>query len=184
MKKLNRLTVLITGLGLAIAAFGQNVDVENSSFSWKATKKIGSAHWGAISLKTANATFADSRFVKAVFVMDMDTFTVDNLEGEWADKFTKHVKSTDFFDVATFPTSTLVLNKQEGEIYSGTLTIKDKTQPVQVSASREGHTYSGTLSFDRTAFGVIYGSGNFFKELAADRVINNTVTLEFSVTVK
>lgn len=42
------------------------------------------------------------------------------------------------------------------------------------------NTYTGTLKIDRTKFGIVYNSENFFKDLVADKIINN----EFDVTFK
>ena len=60
----------------------------------------------------------------------------------------------------------------------GSLTIKGKTQPVEFPYYKKGNTYTGTVNFDRTKFGIIYGSKNFFKNLG-DKVIDNNVQLSF-----
>ena len=93
------------------------------------------------------------------------------------------MKSEDFFQVEKWPTAKLVIKSVKGEKVKGELTIKDKTNPVEFTAKNEKGFYTGTLKFDRTKFGMIYGSGNFFKNLG-DKMIENDVTLDFKVKVK
>ena len=69
------------------------------------------------------------------------------------------------------------------KIFRETLTIKSKTNPIKVSYTKKGKTYSGKLKFDRTKFDMIYGSGNFFKNLG-DKIIHDEVVLDFSVVLK
>ena len=65
----------------------------------------------------------------------------------------------------------------------GSLTIKGKTEPVSLKYTQKGKSYTGTLKFDRTKFGIKYGSGNFFKGLG-DKMIYDEVTVEFTVVTK
>ena len=55
---------------------------------------------------------------------------------------------------------------------------------MKISYEKKNDRYKGTLSFDRTKFGVIYGSGNFFKKLTADKIINNEVNLDFDLKLR
>ena len=103
----------------------------------------------------------------------MDSLTVGNLEGEWKDKFLGHMKSADFFDVAKFPTATLKLSRIKKGTASGELT---KHHPADYLAGK----YVGKATFDRTKFGIIYGSGSFFKNLG-DKLINDQIDVIFSI---
>ena len=87
--------------------------------------------------------------------------------------FDKHLKSSEIFDVAQFPTARFVGDKFtfEGDkvtAVSGNLTIKGKTQPVTFKANQFACYDSPMLkrevcggdfetTIDRTAFGVDYG---------------------------
>lgn len=163
----------------------KSVDAATSQLTWKATKKVGAGHYGPLKLKSHTAKFNDKgEFVSGEFVADLTSFDVTDLQGEWRDKFLTHVKSADFFEVEKFPTATLVVSEVKGETAKGKLTIKGKTQDVSFPIKKSSTGYQGALVFDRTQFGVIYGSGNFFKELAADKIINNDVSIEFALAVK
>ena len=177
------LTIFVLSL-FSLISSAATVDTAASSFTWKATKKVSKGHYGKIFLNSSKIEMKDDKLAKAEFVMNMKTFTVDDLQGKWEKKFLGHVKSGDFFEVDKYPTAKLVLNKQDGNMASGQLTIKDKTHPVKVSFKKTGKTYVGTLKFDRTKFGMVYNSGNFFKDIAADKVINDEVTLDFKVVLK
>lgn len=177
------LSALTVAMGFSIVANANQIDLKKSTFEWKATKKIGSFHHGNIFLKSAKADIKKDQIVGGEFVMDMKSFTVTDLEGEWRDKFLGHVKSGDFFEVEKYDTAKLVIGKADGDTAEGKLTIKDKTQPVKVKFTKNGKAYTGTMIFDRTQFGIIYNSGNFFKDLAADKIINNDVEVKFNVVL-
>ena len=125
----------------------------------------------------------DGKITGGEFVADLTAFTVTDLEGEWKDKFLGHMKSGDFFDVAKYPTSKLVIKSVKGNKVTADLTVKDKTNEVTFDMKNKGNEYSGKLVFDRTKFGMIYGSGDFFKNLG-DKMINNEVTVDFKFVVK
>lgn len=172
-------------LMISNATFGLDVDPTTSSFKWSATKKVGNGHQGIVKLQTQKSTFNDKGELQSgEYVIDLGSMEVTDLEGEWRDKFLTHVKGADFFDVGQYPTAKLVLSSIKGSKASGELTIKGKTQKVTFDVAKSADSYQGKLVFDRTKFGIVYGAGNFFKELTADKIINNDVTVEFNVTLK
>ncbi len=186
MKYISRVFLMVLILG-AVSASGvaSEVDLEKSTFKWKATKKLSEGQWGSIYLKSAKAEFKGDKLVKAEFKMDMNSFTVDDLSEARTKKFIDHVKSNDFFDVKKYPTANLTIDKLVTDTEAeGKLTIKDKTNPVKIKFSQDGKDYTGTMTFDRTKYDVIYASGNFFKNLVGDRIINDDVTVTFKVVLK
>lgn len=158
------------------------VDKAASDFTWHASKITGK-HFGQIYLKETDIKTRGPEFDSGTFVMDMSSFTVLDLSGEWQKKFLEHMKSEDFFDVKKFPTATLQIEKiQKGKVY-GKLTLKNQERPISFPVTKKGNKYRGTMTFDRTKFGIVYGSGNFFKELG-DKVIHDKVTVDFKVVLK
>ena len=175
--------LLLIALSLfSITLFAAEVDTKKSSFTWHGTKVTGK-HFGKIFIKTAKLDLKEGKVSSGEIVMDMKSFTVTDLEGEWANKFLGHMKSGDFFEVEKYPTAKLVIKSDDGKSLSGDLTIKSKTNPVKIAYTKKGKTYSGKLKFDRTKFDMIYGSGNFFKNLG-DKVIHDEVVLDFAVVFK
>lgn len=174
-------STMIFSLGLSAA----QVDLKESKFSWKVDKKLGAGHDGDIFLKSAKADLVGNKIKSGEFVMDVQTFTVNELSGEWKKKFLSHVKSGDFFQADKFNTATLVVKKQLSDTkLSAELTIKDITHPVTVEFKRSGKTYSGKLVIDRTKWGIKYGSETFFSALKVDKIIKNEIEIDFKVVLK
>lgn len=167
---------------VSFTAFGAEVDTSKSEFKWEGSKVTGK-HYGIVPLKSGTVTMKDGKLTGGEFVADLTAFTVTDLEGEWADKFLGHMKSADFFEVKKYPTSKLVIKSVKGKKVVADLTVKDKTNEVTFDLNQKGSEYSGVLVFDRTKFGMIYGSGDFFKNLG-DKMINNEVKVDFKFVVK
>jgi polyisoprenoid-binding protein YceI len=110
----------------------------------------------------------------------MTDFTVDDLSGEWAEKFIGHMKSSDFFKVDKFPTSTLKITSVKGNTVAANLTINGVTNPVKFDYKKNGSAFSGKVKFDRTKFNMNYGSDSSL----GDKFIHSDVELEFSVKSK
>ena len=177
MKKLILLIFAFSNL-----LFASDVDLKKSKFKWRGTKVTGE-HFGEVPLKSAKVEIKDGKIASGNFVIDLTKMSVTDLQGEWADKFLAHIKNEDFFEVGKYPTAKLVIEKDDGKSISGKMTIKDKTNPISIPYKKSGNTYTGKMSFDRTKYNIVYGSGNFFKNLG-DKVIHDQVDVTFSVVLK
>jgi polyisoprenoid-binding protein YceI len=183
MKKGVPMKLLLMALFISSQLLAANVDMSKSSFTWKGTKVTGE-HFGKISLKKAELKKAkDGKIKSGNFVMNMDTITIEDLNGEWAKKFVDHIKGPDFFNVPKFPEAKLVITGDDGKNLMGKLTIKGKTNKVTIPYEKKGNQYTGTMKFNRTKFDMKYGSGSFFKGLG-DKMIHDDVTLKFTVALK
>ena len=58
-----------------------------------------------------------------------------------------------------------------------------KSQKIDFALKKSGDKWVGKTSFDRTKFGMIYGSKDFIKGLG-DKAIENTVHITFDIVVK
>lgn len=177
-----RVVAILSSLFVATSAWALDVDSAQTQFNWTGTKVTGK-HFGTLPLKSSKVTEKDGKVTGGEFIIDITGMTVTDLEGEYKEKFLSHMKSPDFFEVEKWPTAKLVITKMDGKVAHGQLTIKDKTNDVKIPYTQKGNVYQGTFKFDRTKYGMIYGSGNFFKNLG-DKMIHNDVTLEFKVAVK
>lgn len=180
MKKSILSSLVLMGL-LMTQAFGATVDLKKSEFKWEGSKVTGK-HYGLVPLKSAEVKMKDGKLAGGTFIADLNSFTVTDLEGDWAKKFLTHMKSKDFFMTEKYPTAKLVIKSIKGNKVTADLTVKDKTNEVTFDLKNKGNSYSGTLEFDRTKFGMIYGSGDFFKNLG-DKMINNEVKVDFNFIV-
>ncbi len=175
--------ILLTTLTLTVSLMAAEVDLKKSELKWKGTKVSGEHH-GKIGLKSADIKLNDKGVIQSGnFVADIGSVSVTDLEGEWASKFLGHIKSKDFFEVEKYPTAKLEITSATKNKAKGKLTIKGKTNPVEFTYKKSGNNLKGLLEFDRTKFDMIYGSGDFFKNLG-DKMIHNKVTLDFDLKLK
>lgn len=177
------LTAFTTLLFLHSTASAAELDTQSAVISWTGSKITGDKHSGGLAPKSSSFVLADGVITSGEIVFEMGSMTVGDLEGEWETKFLGHMKSPDFFDVASFPTATLKLKSFKKGQMTGDLTIKGVTRPIAFPAEVKDGKYVGKASFNRTEFGITYGSGSFFEDLG-DKMINDTVDVEFSFAVK
>jgi polyisoprenoid-binding protein YceI len=192
MKSIKNLTVLVfLLLGMAGIASAQSftVNKSNSTVKWHG-KKVTGEHYGKINFKSGTIQVSNGQLSGGSFEIDMNSITCDDLTDAGTNqKLVGHLKSDDFFSVATHPTSKMTITgvkKLSGNEYeyTGNLTIKGITNPVTFNASTtvEGSTVkaSGKMVIDRSKFDVRFGSGAFFPNLG-DRLIYDDFTLDFSM---
>jgi polyisoprenoid-binding protein YceI len=159
------------------------VKIKSSKLNWVGSKVTGS-HEGVVDLKGGSLMFEGDELTGGQFVIDMTSIECTDLSGEYKGKLEGHLKSNDFFGVNKYPLAKLnitdVSKTQRGEYQvSAKLTIKGQTQPIEFTTSIKEETAYAKLVIDRTLYGVIYGSGNFFDGLA-----DNMIYDEFVINVE
>ena len=187
------------GLVLLVSSFvytasasnsSQTVDVTKSSVNWTG-KKVGGAHSGTISIKEGNLTVSNGKITGGKIVIDMNSIKVTDITDPGMNaKLAGHLKSDDFFGVASYPSAELSIKKVEhngmNQNFTGDLTIKGVTHPVSFTASSSvvGNktVYKGVITVDRSKYNVRYGSNSFFDNLG-DKVISDEFTLDFMLLV-
>jgi polyisoprenoid-binding protein YceI len=189
MKKtiLMTLAVVLSAIITSQAQTKYKADPAGSKINWLG-KKVTGEHSGTINLSSGEFTINNGMIEKGKFEVDMTTIKCVDLTDEgYRTKLEGHLKSDDFFGVATYPKATFVLDKpvkiEKGiTLVKGNMTIKGTTQPVEIKAvfsdSKEGMRIYATLTIDRTKFNVKYGSGSFFEDLG-----DKTIYDEFYLTV-
>ena len=188
MKTLKSLAIFALALSLSTSVFAgsQKVDAAKSSVKWLA-KKVTGQHTGTIGIKEGNLVVEKDKITSGKVVIDMNSIVdLDLTDAGYNAKLIGHLKSPDFFEVATFPTAELAINKVDSKgnshTFSGNLTIKGITNPASFTATSvkvgTTTTYTGTLVIDRSKYNVRYGSKSFFDNLG-DKVINDEFTLDF-----
>ncbi len=188
---LSALVSLTAATGFA-AAETYKLDTKASTIAWKGTKKMGSFHTGGISFKEGSVSVEKNKIVGGDLVVDMKTMTnTDIKDAKDNAKLVGHLSSPDFFDVAKNPTSTFKVvsvmpGKKAGEMtVKGQFTMIGQTQPIEfpatVSMEKGKLTGDAVVKIDRTKWGLKYGSGNIFKELTADKIINDEIELTLKI---
>lgn len=170
-----------------------HLDVKQSTIGWTASKKVGSTHHGTILFKEGTVEVLGSQLTGGQFVVDMSTISNIDLKDEpdYQVKLVTHLSSPDFFNVSKYTDSTFKITKVEYKankevmIY-GDLTMVGTTHPLQFKAQIQSEkgvmTGEAKVKIDRTLWGLKYNSGNFFKDLAAEKIINNDFELDLKLT--
>lgn len=163
------------------------VNVENSSLNWKGYKPTGS-HTGTITLASGNIVIKNNKITGGSFVADMGTIK----DNDGSAKLEGHLKSTDFFDAAIFPTSKFEITEtaiKAGKMQvTGNMTIKGITKqitfPATFSVNKDAVTLtSETFQINRTDFNVKYQSKTFFTELK-EKFINDEFDFQVTIVAK
>jgi len=164
------------------------VDASTSTVKWVG-KKVTGQHNGSISLKGGRLEMEGDQLTGGIFTIDMASISCEDLSGDSKGNLEGHLKSDDFFGVATYPTATFVITKavpQGPGAYKvvGNMTIKSTTEEVQFTANVEEKdgkmVATADLVIDRTKYDIRYGSGSFFDNLGDKTIYDN---FELAVTL-
>lgn len=192
MKKIFFLPLLALLVMAAKVPSNYKVDTQNSVVVWTGYKVTGK-HTGTVKIKNGTLTTDGGMLTGGSFEIDMNSIVDTDMEGEYAGKLVGHLKSDDFFGVATYPTATFVITKAIAQDTKGNykilgnLTLKGTTKEVKFFANfSEANgmvNASGKITIDRSEYNVKYGSGSFFDGLG-DKTIYDEFDLQVSLTAK
>lgn len=164
------------------------VSLADSKVVWTG-EKIAGTHTGTIQISEGSLEFNGDKLAGGSFVIDMNSIVDTDMEGEYKEKLEAHLKSDDFFGVATYPTSSFKITsvKASGKNkydVTGDITIKGTTQkisfPAEVSVDGDKITATSRITVDRSKFNVKYGSKSFFDDLG-DKIIYDEFTLDVTL---
>lgn len=169
------------------------VDTGKSKIEWVGRKVTGE-HKGELKLASGNLNFDGKNFKGGSFVIDMNSLSVTDLQGEMNGKLLGHLKSEDFFSVDKFSTSKFVVTKitptGAGKVnITGNLTIKGITKPITFPAAvaiKENNVVvavANGVKVDRTLFDIRYGSKSFFESIG-DKAIDNDFELNINIVAR
>ncbi len=184
---MNSVLLLLVAVTLSFANNGEpsSQKVKESTISWKGYKVTGS-HEGLINLESGELVYNESgELTGGNFVLNMNSITCTDLEGEYKGKLEGHLKSEDFFAVESFPKATLDITKVSSRGVIGSykvvadLTIKGITKPIKFNVTTEEKTLNAAITVDRSEYNVQYGSGSFFDQLG-----DNTIYDEFEIEIE
>ena len=195
MKKLIFSALLLT-LSTQAPAAALKLDAKASSVAWTGSKKLGSSHHGKVEVKEGLVEVNDKgELTGATVTIDMTKLTNTDLKDSPDDqkKLVRHLSSADFFNVEKYPTATFKLKKvsklSEGNyIANGEFTMVGIPKPIEFPASikisKDAVAGEAKVKIDRTKWGLKYNSGNFIKDLVAEKVINDEFVLDIKLAAK
>jgi len=175
------LSLIVTANG--VAPVTKNINVGSSNVVWKGYKVTGS-HEGNIKFKSGGLVFEGDVLIGGELSVDMNSMSCTDLSGGGKDKLEGHLKSDDFFGVATHPTAKIKLTKVTSRGTAGeykviaNITIKNITKEIKFNATVKDGAGSATIKLDRSDFDIRYGSGSFFDNLG-----DKTIYDEFDLMV-
>ncbi len=169
-----------------------NLDAGNSLIMWTGSK-IGGQHTGTLKVTKGMINVEDGKVVGGKFAIDMTSINCTDLEGQTKADLEGHLKSADFFDVASHPRSVFEITKvtqlvndpNASHLVYGNLTLTDVTKEIGFKAQIDITDNSITVStpdftINRTDFGVTYGSDKFFDNLK-DKAISDEIGLSIKL---
>lgn len=175
-----------------------DINPDESTLRWTARKTLvpGYEDTGTIGVASGSGTVNSGMIASGIVYFDMETIAAEQTSHAQfgVDRLTNHLRSEDFFAVATYPTSTLTITTVESistttsEIdyeITADLTIKEQTNqitfPVEMGMSEDALVVRGNTTIDRTRWGIRYGSDSFFDNLG-NNVIGDEVDISLMLT--
>jgi len=180
-----------TTVGQVLAA-----DLGQSYVTWIGTKPVGQ-HQGKMMLEKGSLTVDNGKIIGGQFDIAIGTMQSMDEDTSGAYKLLGHLKSPDFFDVATHPLANFQITAvQEGidaeaaktlimkdatHTVQGNLTLKGVTKsisfPAKIVSTEAGFTTVANFNIDRTHWGLSYGNDESLK----DKFIRPTVNIGLSI---
>jgi len=176
---------------ISTGAMTYSVNTDDSQVNWVGSKP-GGEHTGFVNLAGGELQVKDDELLGGSFVLDMNSITDEDLEGEKKGKLENHLKAGDFFEVEQFPTATFEITGVEAAAetpdathqITGNLTMKGVTKSVTVPANVE-LTEEGLVAttpkftINRTEWGVNFKSGVL--GVPKDKAIHDEIGLQIKL---
>ena len=173
------------------------VDTEASVIEW-AGRNPNSTHWGTLRLSSGDIQIEAGQ-IRGNFTIKMNSIQNVNLaEDELQPVLESHLKSDDFFFVKLFPEAGFeMVATPTAEAQSVSVPNYEVTGQLQLCGVSAEQTFSATIvptddghitaeahfDFDRTRWGVIYGSTRFFEYLGMHLVFDQ-ISLQLRILTK
>jgi len=156
---------------------------------------VGKSHTGTIQVKSGKVEMKNENVLGGTITFDMTTLATGDSK-----KLESHLKSADFFEIEKYPEAQFVITKVEklatvaadGSTHkiTGNLTIKNKTQPIDVMSkiTFENNQWKAVGSAeikDRTQHDIVYNSKKFTAlSKLGDKMIEDNIKVTFDLATK
>lgn len=174
-----------------------NIDTEESTIKWTG-RNPGSSHFGNIKLSGGKLKIKGND-IKGAFTIDMNSIsTMDLKDNELEPVLISHLKSDDFFFTKLFPKAVFKIEEAVPvtEPYlsipnyniSGFLELRGMKLRLDFNANVVQNSDGQILAeahfdFDRTKWGIVYGSSRFFDFLDM-HIVADMISLELRIKTK
>lgn len=170
-----------------VSGVAYTVDTTASKVMWKGTKVSG-FHEGTVNIKSGSLNVDNGALTGGSFVLDMNTISATDLEGEYKDKLDGHLKADDFFGVATHPEATFTITEVKAGatandvVISGNLVIKGQTKNITFDAKVEELTDSSVKT--SADFNILREDWGVSYEGKKDDLISKEINFRVSIVAK
>ena len=140
------------------------VDQSASKVGWIGLKP-GGRHYGTFGIQDGELKIQDGQVAGGTLILDLNDIDVKDLQGEYRDKLTGHLKSGDFFDVSKYPTGKFEItsvSKLNGAGNTATLNeesrkeIDNDADKFLPQVQNPTHSITGNLSLRDTTLSVTF----------------------------
>ena len=138
------------------------LSTEESKLMWYGFKPNG-RHNGTIGIQDGSVAVLNGEVVGGSFTMDMNNINVEDLEGEYKDKLTNHLKSGDFFSVEEFPNAVFEItevapyaNAMASEGDAKMKVVVNEEEIDEYSIPDPTHTITGNLTMRDTTLSITF----------------------------
>ena len=159
---MKNIVILISVLLISIFNIdAQKINTDESIVNFKAGKMKLRSVKGTFAGMKGNIAFDKDNIKESSFNVCIDAASVTTK----SEKRDKHLRTEDFFFVEKYPTiciqSTKIINKGDGYILMGNLTIRNVTNSVAIPFSFKDNTFIGEFSLNRFDYEVGKEIGTF-----------------------
>jgi len=107
---------------------GEEMKVISGQLNWTASK-TGGQHLGTVEVKEGSVVVKDKEVLTGRLVLDMNTISCSDLNGERKAKLERHLKSADFFDVENYPVTEFCCHRRKTLVSSSDGNPRDDRRP-------------------------------------------------------
>ena len=169
-----------------VESVNYTADTEASMVNWRGEVAGVYGHDGFVKLKSGSLTVAGDAITGGEFVIDMtnivptDSASYKDEDGSRITDLQGHLSTEDFFATETYPTASFTITKVEGNMVTGNLTIRDKTneETIEIASTDmtdSGVSITGKMVFNRQNYDVAWV--HFMKDMVLSDDIALNITL-------
>lgn len=174
-----------------------SLDTTSSRVTWTGTKPTGQ-HLGTFKLDSGVISLEKNQLKGGSFIININSLTNLDLQGEDKTKLEGHLKSADFFDSNKYPLAKFEITSvtpfdssqvksvlpNSNVLISGNLTLKNTTKnvtfPAVVTISNAFVAAKANFNIDRTQWGLSYGNDQSLR----DNFIRPEVNIQLELKAK
>jgi rhodanese-related sulfurtransferase len=180
---------------LSLVDRSYRIDAQQSTIEWRG-RNPNTTHYGTVAIHNGHIE-VKNKIITGRFEIRMDSITNINLEGDDLQPvLVSHLKSDDFFFTKVFPTASFTIDNAmpvpdpylslPNYHIKGTLELRGVKAPLDFLATLTTTTEmelkaEAHFDFDRTKWGVIYGSTRFFECLGMHMVFD-LISIQVNLT--